>query len=105
MNEAKVRAALKFYADEADALCRYLTDGRGKDSQAIMASVTVLALDAGRRAQEALEDVMVTCPYGQCTMRNLCKSHCVRKALERDGWERTEKGDIQRKETTDGNKT
>lgn len=27
------------------------------------------------------------CPYGSCTMRNLCKgAHCVRQALERDGW-------------------
>jgi len=30
---------------------------------------------------------MTDCPYGRCTMVNLCKgNHCVRQALERDGW-------------------
>ncbi len=28
----------------------------------------------------------MTCPYGQCRMRNLCHTHCVRAALEEDGW-------------------
>jgi len=39
------------------------------------------------------------CPYGRCTMVNLCKgSHCVRYALEEDGWKRKANGDIERKE-------
>jgi len=38
------------------------------------------------------------CPYGQCTMRNLCKrGYCVRKALEDDGWKRTEDGQLDRR--------
>jgi len=29
---------------------------------------------------------MPECKYGQCRMVNLCKTHCVRASLERDGW-------------------
>lgn len=30
---------------------------------------------------------MVNCPYGKCRMVNLCKgNHCVREAMEKDGW-------------------
>lgn len=42
---------------------------------------------------------MVSCPYGQCSMRNLCKgSHCVREALEKDGWKRKEDGSLEQTE-------
>lgn len=38
-----------------------------------------------------------TCPYGSCTMMNLCKGdHCVRQALEDDGYVRTERGTIEK---------
>jgi hypothetical protein len=40
---------------------------------------------------------MPVCPYGQCTMRNLCKgTHCVRAALEKDGWQRMPDGTIEK---------
>lgn len=39
------------------------------------------------------------CPYGRCTMVNLCKgSHCVRSALEKDGWKRDADGQLERSE-------
>lgn len=42
---------------------------------------------------------MLECPYGVCRMRNLCKgSHCVRKALEEDGWDRQPDGTIKERE-------
>lgn len=38
------------------------------------------------------------CPYGQCSMVNLCKDdHCVRLALDIDGWVRERDGQIARK--------
>lgn len=40
------------------------------------------------------------CPYGQCRMANLCKQHCVRKALEDKGWKINADGDLQRIENT-----
>jgi hypothetical protein len=41
---------------------------------------------------------MPICPYGRCTMVNLCKgSHCVRKALEDAGWDRKPDGDIEQR--------
>jgi len=30
---------------------------------------------------------MVSCPYGKCRCVNLCKRHCVRKAMDEDGWD------------------
>lgn len=36
----------------------------------------------------------MNCPYGQCRMRNLCRSHCVRQALEKDGWDLQPDGDL-----------
>jgi hypothetical protein len=36
---------------------------------------------------------MIKCPYGRCTMVNLCKGeHCVRMALELDGWVKDKDG-------------
>jgi hypothetical protein len=49
-----LEAALRFYQCEAEALARYLAEGKENKSDAIMASVTVLSLDAGRRASAAL---------------------------------------------------
>lgn len=40
----------------------------------------------------------MSCPYGECRMRNLCRGHCVRKALERDGWDLQPDGDIKKRE-------
>lgn len=34
------------------------------------------------------------CPYGQCTMLNLCRDHCVRQAMEADGWVRGPDGQL-----------
>ena len=40
---------------------------------------------------------MIACPYVTCRMRNLCKgSHCVRQALEKDGYRLTEDGTLER---------
>jgi hypothetical protein len=42
---------------------------------------------------------MIRCPYGQCTMVNLCKgNHCVRKALDDAGWIKGEDGQLTKKE-------
>ncbi len=30
---------------------------------------------------------MTACQYDRCRMVNLCKRHCVRKAMENDGWD------------------
>jgi hypothetical protein len=58
-----------------------------------------------RDQAEALQDILWNlirspsagrCPYGQCTMVNLCKTHCVRQALERDGWTRGPDGSLQK---------
>lgn len=38
------------------------------------------------------------CPYGYCTMRNLCVYHCVRAKLEERGIVRNEKGELVDKE-------
>ncbi len=41
----------------------------------------------------------MSCPYGKCTMVNLCKSgYCVRAALESDGWVKTADGQLARKD-------
>jgi hypothetical protein len=38
------------------------------------------------------------CPYGRCTMVNLCKGdHCVRAELEKAGWTTGPDGQMQRK--------
>jgi hypothetical protein len=51
--EVIMRRALDFYGAEAEALARYMVDGNKAD--AILASVTVLSLDGGRRARAALD--------------------------------------------------
>jgi hypothetical protein len=48
----RMRAALEWYRDEAKALAKNVESGA--HTQAVLASLTVLALDAGRRADEAL---------------------------------------------------
>ena len=50
---AALRAALLFYRDEAAALAKHLH--WGAHTQAVLASITVLALDAGRRADTAID--------------------------------------------------
>jgi hypothetical protein len=50
---SSLRKALVWYADEAKSLAKNLTGG-GASNEAVLASVTVLALDAGRRADAAL---------------------------------------------------
>jgi hypothetical protein len=52
-HDAQVKA-LEFYAGEARALARYMAAGKDQHAEAIIASVTVLSLDAGRRADAAL---------------------------------------------------
>lgn len=49
----RLREALAWYGDEASALARHMASGAAH-SQAVLASVTVLALDAGMRAKTAL---------------------------------------------------
>jgi hypothetical protein len=49
---ATVREALQWYADEAAALARHLSGGA--HTAGVLASLTVLSLDAGRRARAAL---------------------------------------------------
>jgi hypothetical protein len=46
--------ALAWYRDEAKALAKHLESGA--HTQAVLASLTVLALDAGRRADKALAE-------------------------------------------------
>ncbi len=46
------KAALEWYRDEASALAKHMQSGA--HSQAVLASLTVLSLDAGRRAGAAL---------------------------------------------------
>ncbi len=45
---AKLRLALRFYASEAEAIARNFD----KNDDAVLASVTVLKLDAGNKAKE-----------------------------------------------------
>ena len=45
-------ATLEWYADEARALAKHMAGGA--HSEAVLASVTVLALDAGKRAEAAM---------------------------------------------------
>jgi hypothetical protein len=49
---ARLRAALAWYGDEAAALSKHMASGA--HTQAVLASLTVLSLDAGRRAAAAL---------------------------------------------------
>jgi hypothetical protein len=43
------------------------------------------------------------CPYGECTMRNLCKyGYCVRANLEQDGWIRKDDGTLEHQVTESG---
>jgi len=51
----RIRAALSWYADEARACAKHSADKSFSAPQALLASVTVLALDGGRRADEALK--------------------------------------------------
>jgi len=51
--------ALNFYRCEAEALARYMVEGKETKTDAIMASLTVLSLDGGRRARNVLEE---NCP-------------------------------------------
>ena len=46
----EARAALRWYADEAEAIAKHLQEKR---DTALLASVQVLALDAGKRARDA----------------------------------------------------
>lgn len=40
---------------------------------------------------------MILCPYGQCRMRNLCRGdHCVRGALEKDGYRLLHDGTLEK---------
>ena len=51
----RLRAALSWYGDEAEAIARNLNGAKVADkAQAVEASLTVLALDGGRRARIAL---------------------------------------------------
>lgn len=54
------REALEWYRDEAAALAKHLQSGA--HSQAVLASLTVLSLDAGRRASAALEEIATAAP-------------------------------------------
>lgn len=49
---ARLREALKWYAEEAAAISRYMKAGQ---DMAVLASVTVLANDGGSRAEAALK--------------------------------------------------
>lgn len=49
-------AALEFYASEADAASRYMTEGKQSKADALLAVLTVLANDGGRRARDAAKD-------------------------------------------------
>lgn len=49
-----VRQALEWYAAEAEALAK--NTATGAHTQAVLASVTVLALDGGRKARAALSE-------------------------------------------------
>lgn len=51
---AELEKALKWYRDEAAALAKHMQSGA--HTQAVLASVTVLSLDAGRRADTAMKD-------------------------------------------------
>jgi len=42
------------------------------------------------------------CPYGECRMRNLCRTYCVRKSLEDNGWRLNVDGDLEK--VKDGSK-
>jgi hypothetical protein len=48
----QIQLALEWYSDEACALARHLQGGAHTDG--VLASLTVLALDAGKRANEAI---------------------------------------------------
>lgn len=47
-----LRTALLWYADEAESLAKHMQHGAHTD--AVLASLTVLSLDGGRRARAAL---------------------------------------------------
>jgi hypothetical protein len=51
---ARLQAALEWYADEARACAKNSHSGQHNAPEALLSSVTVLALDGGRRADEAL---------------------------------------------------
>lgn len=51
----RLRSALEWYADEARACAKNSHTGNHAAPQALLASVTVLALDGGQRADEALK--------------------------------------------------
>jgi hypothetical protein len=51
----QAREALAWYAYEAMACDRHTGSGRHEAPQALLATVSVLALDAGRRANAAIE--------------------------------------------------
>lgn len=53
----KTRDALEFYRLEAEALARYMAEGKENKADAILASVTVLSLDGGSRAREVLHEL------------------------------------------------
>lgn len=55
-----VRQALEWYAAEAEALAK--NTATGAHTQAVLASVTVLALDGGRKARAALSEQPATHP-------------------------------------------
>jgi hypothetical protein len=50
----RLRSALEWYADEARACAKNSHTGAHAAPQALLATVTVLALDGGRRADEAM---------------------------------------------------
>lgn len=47
----------------------------------------------------------MTCPYGECRMVNLCRNHCVRKALEDNGWRLNTQGDLEKINESDRRST
>lgn len=51
----RLRSALEWYAAEARSCAKHSHTGNHAAQQALLASVTVLALDGGRRADEALK--------------------------------------------------
>ena len=36
------------------------------------------------------------CPHPECTMVNLCKTHCVARELLKAGWRETKDGQLER---------
>jgi hypothetical protein len=52
----RLRAALNWYADEARACAKNSGSAKHGAPEALLASVTVLALDGGRRADAAMKD-------------------------------------------------